>query len=707
MVQHTSVRVLWVGDDGDDFVSIRLALASISGICFEITSVADYPAGLDMIERQRHDVCLIDDRLAAHTGLDFVRTAVARGARVPLILLTRQGDHGLNMAAIRVGAADVLVKDQILPLALGRSIWYAVERARLLEALRVSEERYALAASGSNDGLWDWDILGGRIYFSPRWKAILGCEEDEIGEPADGGFNLTHPDDLKRLKQALAAYLRGHTPYLEVEHRMRHKDGSYRWILTRGRALWSADGAPYRVAGSLTDITARKVAEARLERSALYDRLTGLPNRLLLMGRMRRALERAKRHADYQFGVLFLDFDRFKVVNDSLGHMIGDQLLVGIAQRLVNCLRTEDTVARLGGDEFVILIDYIADPGDAVQVAERIQRALADPFDLNGHEVFTSVSIGIALSMTGYEEPETVLRDADIAMYRAKSGGRARYELFDSEMHARAVALLRLETDLRRAIEREEFEIYYQPIVALEGGLVTGFEALVRWRHPRRGLVSPGEFLPVAEETGLIAQIDWWVLQRACRQLAVWQGLFPAEPPLSMSVNVSGRDFSRPDLADRIEQELRAAALAGCSLRLEITESAIMEHSEVAAAMFERLQTLGVQVYIDDFGTGYSSLSYLHRFPVATLKIDRSFVSRMGSNGENAKIIQTIVSLARDLGMNVIAEGVETIEQCDRLRALRCEYAQGFFFSRPLDNSAVEDLLLEQRVGACSAKQRS
>jgi diguanylate cyclase (GGDEF)-like protein/PAS domain S-box-containing protein len=694
------IRVLWIGDDEDDFILIRSALASIRGVRFASTWAVGYPAGLDMIERRRHDVCLIDDRLGAHEGLEFLRTAIERGTRVPLILLTRQGDHALDMAAIRAGAADYLVKGHISASVLERSIWHALERARTLEALRVSEERYALAARGSNDGLWDWDLRSDRIYFSPRWKAMLGCEEHEIGDRADDGFNLVHPEDLDRLKQAIDAHLHGHTPHLEVEHRMRYKDGGYRWMLTRGMAVWGADGAPYRMAGSLTDITARKAAEARLERSALYDGLTGLPNRVLLMDRLRRALERAKRHADYQFAVLFLDFDRFKVVNDSLGHMIGDQLLVGIAQRLAGCVRTEDTVARLGGDEFVVLIDYIADVGDAIQVAERIQRALADPFDLSGYEVFTSVSIGIALSMTGYEVPETVLRDADTAMYRAKSGGRARYELFDSEMHARAVALLRLETDLRRAIEREEFEIHYQPIVALEGGLITGFEALVRWRHPQRGLVSPGEFLPVAEETGLIAQIDWWVLRRACRQLAAWQTQFPAEPPLSMSVNLSSRDFSRPDLADRIEQELCAAALDGRSLRLEITESAIMEHSEVAADMFDRLQAMGVQVYIDDFGTGYSSLSYLHRFPVDTLKIDRSFISRMSGSGENTKIIQTIVMLARDLGMNVIAEGVETIEQRDHLRALHCEYAQGFFFSRPLNDVAVEKLLVEQRLGS-------
>ena len=405
MEHDPPIRVLWVGDDGDEFIRIRSALASIPGVRFEVTWAASYPDGLDNIKQRRHDVCLIDDRLGAHEGLEFLRVAITCGARVPLILLTRQGDHALHMAAIRTGAADYLVKGHLTASSLGRSIWHALERTRTLEALRVSEERFMLAARGANDGLWDWDVRSDRIYFSPRWKAMLGCEEHEIGDCADDGFNLTHPEDLGRLKQAIAAHLRGQTPLLEVEHRMRHKDGGYRWMLTRGMAVWAADGMPCRIAGSMTDITARKTAEERLERNALYDGLTGLPNRVMLMDRLRRALERAKRHVDYQFGVLFLDFDRFKVVNDSLGHKIGDQLLVGIAQRLTSCVRTEDTVARLGGDEFVVLIDYIADAGGAAQVAERIQRALAGPFDLSGHEVFTTVSIGITLSVTGYEEP--------------------------------------------------------------------------------------------------------------------------------------------------------------------------------------------------------------------------------------------------------------------------------------------------------------
>jgi diguanylate cyclase (GGDEF)-like protein/PAS domain S-box-containing protein len=699
MQRSPIIHVLWIEDDENDYITARSMLAGIQDGRFESTRTQTYDAGLEALVRSSHDLCMIDYRLGARDGLELLRAALARGARTPMILLVGSEDQAIGPAAIRAGAADYLVKDQLTALEIERAIQHALDRARAQAALQASEERSMLMARGANDGLWDWDIRGGRIYFSQRWKAMLGYTTPERDAQVNVGFGLVHPEDLGRLRQAVVAHLRRKTPHLEAEIRVRRKDSSYCWMLMRGMALWDSSGLAYRMAGSQTDITARKTAEERLARSALYDTLTGLPNRMLLMDRLNQAIERAKRHAEYQFGVLFLDFDRFKVVNDSLGHVIGDQLLIGVAQRLADCLRTEDTVARLGGDEFVVLIDYIADASDAVQVAERIHHAMAEPLNLNGHEVFTSVSIGIALSITGYEAPETILRDADIAMYRAKSGGRARYELFDGEMHARAVALLRLETDLRRALEREEFEIHYQPIVALESGQVSGFEALVRWRHPQRGLIRPGEFLPVAEETGLIATIDWWVLRQACRQLALWQQQYPSERPLSMSVNLSSRDFSRPDLAERIIQELMVAGLPGHSLRLEITESVIMEHSEIAAAMIERLRAMDVQIYIDDFGTGYSSLSYLHRFPIDTLKIDRSFISRMGADGENAKIIQTIVMLARDLGMNVIAEGVETIEQCEHLRGLRCEYAQGFFFSEPLNNTAVEALLVARQVG--------
>ncbi|HEX8181488.1 MAG TPA: EAL domain-containing protein [Pyrinomonadaceae bacterium] len=425
--------------------------------------------------------------------------------------------------------------------------------------------------------------------------------------------------------------------------------------------------------------------------AAFHDALTGLPNRTLLLDHLKLAIERARRRADHLFAVLFIDLDRFKNINDSLGHSTGDRLLIALARRLEGCLRPMDTVARLGGDEFAILLDGLEDARAAISVAERIQNELMQSFNLNGHEVYTTASIGIALSATGYEQPENVLRDADTAMYRAKENGKARHELFDTVMHARAVALLKLENDLRRAVERSEFVVYYQPVVSLETGEIKGFEALLRWHHPERGLVAPTEFVSLAEETGLIFEIGRWVLQEACQQLRRLQKLAPRA--LTISVNLSSKQFNQPHLIDQIKQALAAAQIAPHCLQLEITESVVMENAETATAMLMQLRALGVQLSIDDFGTGYSSLSYLHRFPVSTLKIDRSFVTRMGAGDENAEIVRTIVTLANNLGMEVIAEGVETEAQLAHLRELNCAYGQGYLFSRPVEGERAAALV--------------
>jgi diguanylate cyclase (GGDEF)-like protein len=432
--------------------------------------------------------------------------------------------------------------------------------------------------------------------------------------------------------------------------------------------------------------------------AALHDSLTGLPNRTLLMNHLRLAVEHAKRRPGYLFAALFLDLDRFKVINDSLGHIAGDQLLVCIARRLENCIRNTDTVARLGGDEFAILLSDIEDYADAVRVADRIQEELMRPFHLGGHEVYTSASIGITLSASGYQEPEAILRDADTVMYRAKANGKARHELFDEAMHARAVALLRTETDLRRAVERDEFRVVYQPILSLLTGEVAGFEALVRWQHPERGLVSPAEFIPVAEETGRIVEIGRIVLRESCRQLSEWQSRGVVPPALHVSVNLSGKQFAQTHLAAEISEALAETGLDPRSLRLEITESVIMGNAEATCTTLGRLRALGIGVSIDDFGTGYSSLSYLHRFPVDILKVDRSFVSRMGEPEENGEIVRTIVTLASNLGMGVVAEGVETERQAGQLRGLGCEYAQGYLFSRPLAADAAERWLASRHA---------
>ena len=428
--------------------------------------------------------------------------------------------------------------------------------------------------------------------------------------------------------------------------------------------------------------------------AAFHDSLTGLPNRAMFTELLKAEIESSKRSNDHMFAVLFLDLDRFKNVNDSLGHTHGDLLLVAFAERLERTLRPVDTLARFGGDEFAILLSGMTDATDAVRVAQRIQDELSQPFVLDKNSAFATASIGIALSSSGYDRADDILRDADIAMYRAKENGKARYELFDHGMHARAVSRLQLESDLRQAIEQKEFCVYYQPIVSLQTGRLAGFEALVRWNHPRRGLVSPADFIPVAEETGLIVPIGQWVLNEACAHVRQWQIDSPSHRSLSLSVNLSARQVAQPDLLNRIKEALENSKLNPHCLKLEITESVVMENAEAAAQMFKQLRALGVQLSIDDFGTGYSSLSYLHRFPLNYLKIDRSFVMRLTTDNDNA-IVRTISTLARNLGMEVIAEGIETEEQYQQLKMLGCEYGQGFLFSRPVANAGVEHLLAQ------------
>ncbi|MGH9942571.1 MAG: putative bifunctional diguanylate cyclase/phosphodiesterase, partial [Pyrinomonadaceae bacterium] len=433
---------------------------------------------------------------------------------------------------------------------------------------------------------------------------------------------------------------------------------------------------------------------AQVNHLSYHDALTGLPNRVLLTERLAQAIERTHGgHGDRQFAVLFVDLDRFKVVNDSLGHPSGDWLLIALSGRLKQCVRTTDTVARLGGDEFAILLNGLEEGYDPATIAGRIYEQLSRPFELGGHEVFTSASIGIAYSTTGYERPEDILRDADTAMYRAKSNGKARHEVFDVAMHAHAFEQLKLETDLRHALDRGEIEVYYQPIYVLSGGRAEGFEALVRWRHPERGLIPPLEFIPLAEETGLIVPIGMHVLDTACRQVREWNQALPADAPLSISVNISGRQFKEKDFVGHVERMLKATGLPPSCLRLEITETVVMDNTEEVARILERLKACGVRISLDDFGTGYSSLSYLHRFPINTLKIDRSFVQSMGADAESAKIIKTILTLAAELNMDVVAEGIETGQQRDQLRALGCDFGQGYLFSRPVESGEAWNLV--------------
>ncbi|HEX6036760.1 putative bifunctional diguanylate cyclase/phosphodiesterase, partial [Longimicrobium sp.] len=528
-----------------------------------------------------------------------------------------------------------------------------------------------------------------------RWKAILGYGADEaVGEHPDEWLNRVHPDDWERVRGEVTASIGGGRSHLEMEHRIRHRDGSWRWVRARAVTVRAADGRAVRVAGSLSDITEQKVAEELLLHHALHDVLTGLPNRSLMIDRLGLALRRVARSGG-TLAVLFLDLDGFKVVNDSLGHATGDRLLDAVARRLEGCLRPADTVARLGGDEFSVLLEDLRDAAEARAVAERVHDALREPFPLDGRPVFTTASIGIAVGGAG-ATPESLLRDADTAMYRAKSGGRARCEVFDPTMHTTAVARLALETDLRAALDREEFELAYQPVVSLADGRITGFEALARWRHPERGLLSPSEFISVAEETGLIVPLGRWVLREACRQLREWIRRYGAE--LSVNVNLSPRQFVDGGLARDVSAALRDADLPAPFLKLEITEGLLMGEAGPVASMLDELKALGVELCIDDFGTGYSSLSYLHRFPIDTLKIDRSFVSRLSADGQSEQIVRTILVLAQTLNLSAVAEGVETPEQAEQLRSMGCEFAQGFRFARPLPGEEAGAMIWRQRL---------
>ncbi len=571
----------------------------------------------------------------------------------------------------------------------------ALQRDRTHVALIESEQRYKLAARGANDGLWDWDLQSNRIYYSERWKSMLGYAEAEVSDAPNEWLQRVHPDDIARLQLDLKHHLDGETSHFENEHRILHRDGTYRWMLSRGLAVRDPDDRATRMAGSQTDITHRKEFEERLLHDALHDPLTSLPNRALFLDRLERCMQRGRFNAEYLFAVLFLDFDRFKIVNDSLGHATGDQFLIALSARLQACMRPNDTVARLGGDEFAILIDDLGERDDALRLAERIQDDLSRPILLEGQEVFTTVSIGIAYHADGYLHPEELLRDADTAMYRAKSLGKARHVVFDAGMRVQALERLRLETDLRWAAERGDFRLYYQPIIHLESGRIAGFEALLRWNHPQRGMIPAPEFIPVVEETGLIQQVGQWVLQEACRQLGHWQSVYPAETPLTMSVNLSPRQFAQPDFLERLTNTLDGAPIARGSLKLEITESFLMDHAGDISRILNELKARDVHLHIDDFGTGYSSLAYLHRFPVDALKIDRSFIRGIESEGNNTELVRTILSLGSALKMDVIAEGVETEGQLATLRRLGCPYAQGFLFSFPIEAGSIETLLTQ------------
>ena len=568
------------------------------------------------------------------------------------------------------------------------------ERKRAEEALRQSEERYSLAAQGANDGIWDWDLVTNRIYYSPRWKQLLGYKEDAISVSPDEWLGRIHPEDVKYVKEDISTYLNGAVSQLISEHRIMHRSGSYRWFLVRGVAVSKDSSKPHRLAGSMTDITARKVTEERLRHDAMHDTLTNLANRAYFTSQLQRSIELVKRHSEYMSAVLFIDLDRFKVVNESLGHSAGDQLLVTVARRLETCIRPEDTAARFGGDEFCILLEEIRGINDAIRVANRVQSRLNEPFDLQSHEVFISVSTGINLVTANYEKAEDLVRDAEMAMYQAKFSGRARYQIFDKEMHARSLAMFKLEAELRGAIERQEFQVYYQPIYNSQSGQITCVEALLRWHHPEHGLVYPDQFIPLAEDTGLVIALGEWVLRAVCEQIHLWRSLGVSD--VRVAVNISAHQLQDPNFPGLVRSTMAASDVPGTALQMEITESAAMEDFELTVRGLNELIQMGIQISLDDFGMRYSSLDYLKRFPVATIKIDKSFVWDITDNPDDAAITSAIISIAHILKLNVVAEGVETRQQLEFLLLNDCDEIQGHYYSQAQASDAVTRMLTER-----------
>ena len=662
--------LIYTHDLEGNFTSINRAGEKITGYTREEAAAMHISQVVapEYLEQARR---MITTKVAGDVPTAYELEIVAKGGtRVSLELSTRL----MMLDGKPVGIQGV-----------GRDI---TERKRTEEALKASEQRYRQLGEGILHQIWTARPDGLLDYVNKRTLEYFNSTREEM--LGDGWRHVVHPDDVESSLAKWQHCLASGAPY-ETEFRLRRHDGQYRWHVAKATAGRDSFGNINKWFGTNTDIHQQKESEEKLNYYARHDALTDLPNRPEFMNQLRLAIQRNCENPEARFAVLFLDLDRFKVINDSLGHGVGDKLIVAIAGRLKATLRPGDVVARLGGDEFTILLNRTGLEQDVAHVVERIQAKIAEPFTIDNYEVFTTVSVGVILSDELDRGADDYLRDADAAMYRAKEAGKARYEIFDREMHVQNLNLLQVETDLRHALERDEFEVQYQPIVELTTGRIREFEALIRWRHPVHGLVSPVDFVDVAEETGLIVPIGQWILEKACRQTAKWQE--NCQYQLSISVNLSARQLMHPNLVAQVEDILAETGLSPRQLKLEVTESTVMEYSEKASDVLNALDRLGVHLSTDDFGTGYSSLSYLQTFPFDRLKIDRSFVDKLGTNKKSDAIVKTILMLGTNLGMEVVAEGIETIGQLELLQDLGCRLGQGFYFSRPVDASDAEKLI--------------
>jgi diguanylate cyclase (GGDEF)-like protein/PAS domain S-box-containing protein len=686
-------RILYVGESAREHMTLGELLEDAQDPPFTVDHAADEVLAIQALGSIDFDAVVVEVATDRRIWTRLVRDR--RLPSVPLIAVDIDGrpeERASRRAMLGQEGADAyLLRCEMSGALLETTIHAAMERSKMRRALSEVQERFALAVRGSNDGVWEWILDSGEMHFSRRWRELLGYGLDDLSNSVDEWFGRVHPGDLPALRADIDQHLTGDKPFHENEHRLRASDGTYRWVISRGVVQRDHAGRPMRMAGSLTDTSDYRLREQKLREESRQDPLTGLPRREPFMERLERAIELKRQDSGYSFTVLMVDVDRFRWLADSIGHQSADEVLAILGQRLVSCVSADDLVARFGGDKFAVLMENVDDVDAGTELANKIRVAVRDPFDVDGQTVYVTVSIGLTTSSRSYDDPDEVISDVGAAASKAKERGQDRHEVFETKMRIDALTHLRLEVALRQAVEREEFELHYQPIVSLDTGNLVGFEALTRWRHPRRGLVAPAEFIPVAEQTGLILPIGRWAIHEAVRQLAKWREALGDLPPVSMSVNLSGRQLADPRLQEEIDSALRTNNMGPGSLRLELTESVLMDHAEAVLRILDSLRSLGVRIWVDDFGTGYSSLSYLHRFPVDGLKIDKTFVDVLDGSEHGAAMIRTIVGLANALHVDVIAEGIESRHQADELLRLGCMRGQGYFFSEPLRPGRVPE----------------
>ena len=676
MAKVVPKRILVVEDE--TIVSMDLQ-NSLKYLGYEVVGAAvSGPEAIAKADATRPDLVLMDIMLKGEMdGIQAAETIYAR-LGIPVIFLTASTDDKTLQRAKVTEPFGYMIKP-FEERELHSHIEIALYKHRMEKQLRESEERYSLATQGANDGLWDWNIRAKEIYFSPRWKSMLGFSDKQIGNSPMDWLGKIHPADRELVEKSITRHFTGEVGHFECEYRILDASGTYRWVLCRGLARRDSDGKAHRIAGSQTDITERKV----------YNPLTGLPNQILFMDRVEQALRCVKAKTK-DFAVAVVEVGEIRSIASSFGHMIADRLIGQIARKIQACLSTNDTVAHFGNDDFVLLFDNVKDGKQAAIAASRLNRALEQAFQVEDQTIYVTTRVGIVVCSHEYSQPEELVRDAYAAMQRAKSEGKGHFEIFDRKMRSSAVARLKLESDLRSALNQQEFRVHYQPITNLKTGKVAGFEALVRWQRLEE-MMLPKDFLSIAESTDIIMPLESWVLRESCIQMAKWEKMDTDQ--LTINVNLCPKHYTDPNLISELREVLQDSGLDPRRLRLEITEIALMDNTEVIFKNLSEIKAMNVQLHMDDFGTGYSSLSYLNRFPIDSLKIDRSFVGKLGLCEETWKIVQAIVNLGKNLDMELIAEGIENIMQLRMLQTLRCDYGQGYYFAKPMTSEAVGNML--------------